>query len=178
VECALSNIWETKRGQLLAVCASNKTEAKCENTAGVVVNNFAIDLDKKIVREAKFFFDKKYNDYLIDYINMGPISMFRTFEFVDGMVVRSPVYYVSNETETIVAYDTWECTYKTKYFIPGFDTSTLMEGEYENGDVDEFTLKIKKVMDPKEIALHFMLHINEDFDDDLLQDALELLDLI
>lgn len=33
-------------------------------------------------------------------------------------------------------------------------------------------------MDPKEISLHFMLHINDDFDDDLLQDALELLDLI
>jgi hypothetical protein len=30
----------------------------------------------------------------------------------------------------------------------------------------------------KEIAVHFMLHINEDFDDDLLQDGLELLDLI
>lgn len=39
-------------------------------------------------------------------------------------------------------------------------------------------MKVKKVMDPKEIALHFMLHINDDFDDDLLQDALELLDLI
>lgn len=44
--------------------------------------------------------------------------------------------------------------------------------------MDEFTLKVKKVMDPKEIALHFMLHINDDFDDDLMQDALELLDLI
>lgn len=53
-----------------------------------------------------------------------------------------------------------------------------MEGEFENGDVEQFTLKIKKVMDPKEIALHFMLHINEEFNDDLLQDALELLDYI
>lgn len=33
-------------------------------------------------------------------------------------------------------------------------------------------------MDPKEIALHFMLHINDDFDDDLLQDSLELLGFI
>lgn len=39
-------------------------------------------------------------------------------------------------------------------------------------------MKIKKVMDPKEIALHFMLHINDDFDDDLLQDSLELLGFI
>lgn len=33
----------------------------------------------------------------------------------------------------------------------------------------------KKVMDPREISLHFMLHLNEDFDDDLLSDAIELL---
>jgi hypothetical protein len=37
--------------------------------------------------------------------------------------------------------------------------------------VDKFTLYTKKVMDPKEIALHFLLHLNEDFDDDLLKDA-------
>ena len=30
-------------------------------------------------------------------------------------------------------------------------------------------------MDPKEISLHFMLHLNEDFDDDLLSDAIDLL---
>ena len=86
--------------------------------------------------------------------------MFRTFEFIDGKVQTTPVYYVNNETQAIVAKDYWECTHKTKYFIPGYDTSTIMEGEYENGEVEEFTLKIKKVMDPKEIALHFMLHIN------------------
>lgn len=34
----------------------------------------------------------------------------------------------------------------------------------------------KKILDPKQISLHFLLHINEDFDDDLLQDAIELLD--
>lgn len=78
----------------------------------------------------------------------------------------------------MVAGETWLCSYLTKYFIPGFDNSTLMEGEYENSNVEEFTLKIKKVMDPKEIALHFMLHINDDFDDDLLQDSLELLGFI
>jgi hypothetical protein len=32
-----------------------------------------------------------------------------------------------------------------------------------------------KALDPKEISLYFMLHINEDFDDDLLGDAIELL---
>ena len=31
------------------------------------------------------------------------------------------------------------------------------------------------MVDPKEISMHFLLHLNEDFDDDLLQDAVELL---
>lgn len=44
-----------------------------------------------------------------------------------------------------------------------------------NGDVEEVTVTVKKVMDPKEISLHFLLHLNEDFDDDLLQDAIDLL---
>jgi hypothetical protein len=30
-------------------------------------------------------------------------------------------------------------------------------------------------MSRKEIALHFLLYINEDFDDDLLKDAVDLL---
>jgi hypothetical protein len=33
----------------------------------------------------------------------------------------------------------------------------------------------KKLMTPQEMYLHFMLHMNEDFDDDLLHDALRLL---
>lgn len=80
----------------MAVAISNKTELKCENSSGIINNNYIIDLDLKTVREAKFFFDKKYNDYLIDYYNLGPISMFRTFEFIDGQVQRTPVYYVNN----------------------------------------------------------------------------------
>ena len=61
--------------------------------------------------------------------------MFRTFFFQDGKVETTPVYYVDNQTQTIVARDEWMCSYKTKYHIPGFDSSTLIEGEYENGDV-------------------------------------------
>jgi len=38
-------------------------------------------------------------------------------------------------------------------------------------------ISIKKVMEPKEISLHFLLHMNEDFDDDLLQDAVDLLNV-
>ena len=173
---AITDIWETKRNNFCIVTVSNKTEHKAFNKEGVVNNNFILDLDMKTLRESKFSFEQKYNDYLIDYVNLGPICMFRTFFFQDGKVETTPVYYIDNETETIVAHDEWQCTYRTKYFVPGFDSSTLIESEYENGDVDNFTLWVKKILDPKEIALHFLLHINEDFDDDLLQDAIELMD--
>lgn len=34
-----------------------------------------------------------------------------------------------------MASEKWLCSYLTKYFIPGYDNSTLMEGEYENSNV-------------------------------------------
>ena len=82
------------------------------------------------MREAKFIFDAEYNDYLIDYLNFGSFSMFRTFLFENGNVIDSPVYYVSNETESIIAREKWSCTYRTKYFIPGYDSSMIMQNEY------------------------------------------------
>jgi hypothetical protein len=38
---------------------------------------------------------------------------------------------------------------------------TIMQGEYENADVDEFTLKVKKVMDPKEIVLVLVKYLRQ-----------------
>ena len=75
---------------------SNKTENKAVNKEGIVNNNFIVDVSAGTVREANFFFDTKYNDYQIDYLNLGPISMFRTFFFQDGKVEATPVYYVDN----------------------------------------------------------------------------------
>ena len=51
----------------------------------------------------------------------------------------------------------------------------MIEAEHDNGDVSEISVTTKRLMTPREMYLHFMLHINEDFDDDLLQDAVELL---
>jgi len=97
------------------------------NKDGVVNNNFIVDVQAQTVREANFFFDPKYNDYQIDYLYLGPISMFRTFYFNEGKAEKTPVYYVNNETEQIITEDKWECSYRTKYFVPGFDNSTLIE---------------------------------------------------
>lgn len=96
VELAIINLWEARRNVFCAVCLSNKTESRAVNKEGVVNNNFMIDVVASTVREAEFFFDSKYNDFLIDYYYLGPISMFRTFYFQDGKVERTPVYYVNN----------------------------------------------------------------------------------
>jgi len=64
------------------------------------------------------------------------------------------------------------------FFISGSDSSNLIMAEYDNGDVKDIHVTNRRMTQMKEIAVHFMLHINEDFDDDLLQDGLELLDLI
>lgn len=106
---------------------------------------------------------------------MGPVSVFHTFRHENGKALTTPVYYVSHETETIVAEETWEASCYFNFFVPGFDTALMVEAYHENGDVKNVNVTTKKVMDPKEISLHFMLHINEDFDDDLLKDAVDLL---
>jgi hypothetical protein len=51
----------------------------------------------------------------------------------------------------------------------------LVQAEYANGDVREMLVRVRRMMVKKEVYLQFLLHLNEDFDDDLLQDALELL---
>lgn len=107
---------------------------------------------------------------------MGPNCMFRTYAFENGKVLSTPVYYINNETEEIVAEEKWECTYRSKYYFPGYDGSIIFDCLFENGDVKEFTVMAKKVMNPKELTLHFLLQLNEEFDDDLLQDVVEMID--
>lgn len=46
------------------------------------------------------------------------------------------------------------------FFVPGWDSATVVEAFHENGDVDNVKVTVKKVMDPKEISLHFLLHLN------------------
>ena len=49
--------------------------------------------------------------------------------------------------------------------------------EWWNPNHEDFSMKIQRtrLCDPKDLALHLLLHLNEDFDDDLLQDAMEIL---
>ena len=52
----------------------------------------------------------------------------------------------------------------------------LVENMYENGDCGWFQCSVKRILEPKQIALHFMLNLNPNFDEDLLQDAIEMID--
>lgn len=171
----IANIWETTPHVYMLVCNTNRTS----DNDSPPNNNYIFDARKEIIRETKFSFPQKYNKQIIDYFNLGEVSAFHTFLFdkknKKGGAMTSPVYYVNNEREEIIATEEWICTNKTHFYIPGFDTSTIIEADHENGDISEVIITTKRLMTPKEMYLHFMLHIHEDFDDDLLQDAVELL---
>ena len=50
----------------------------------------------------------------------------------------------------------------------------LLDCKYENGKVDWVEIYAKKIMEPREISINFMLGINEEFDEDLLYQVVEL----
>ena len=72
--------------------------------------------------------------------------------------------------------DSWKCSHLHKYHLPGFDGNLLVEGLYDNGDVKELTLEIKKIMDGKEISVYLLSETIEDVDEDLLYDVTQMID--
>jgi hypothetical protein len=96
----------------MLVCNSGKNDAKAKNSAGIVNNNFILDTslgnEHGTLRETKFFFPKEadgyeWNEWLIDYFPLGNISVFHTFRHINGVLQETPVYYINNETEEIIA---------------------------------------------------------------------------
>jgi hypothetical protein len=147
-QVAINTMWETTKNCFMLVCISNKTDDQKNKELGVVQNNYIFDTKAKTVREAKFSFGDLH-DLLIDQTALGPHSMFRTFDFKDGKPLKTPVYYVNNSTETIVAQESWECSYLHKDEPTGVDPGMLIHNQYENGDCDWFICSSKKVMNPK-----------------------------
>jgi hypothetical protein len=102
--------------------------------------------------------------------------MIRTFEYKKGEIQETPVMYFSNTNCQEIFRESWLCTYRTKYVFPGYDAYAMLENEYENGgNICEFTCRYKKMIEFKEILMFFMLEINENFDDDLMQDVVEMI---
>ena len=183
---SISYLWEIKPNKYMLVAISNKFEHKdkCKNKDGVYNNNYIIDAthgnDQAILNETKFSFEKDgdfmYNEQLTDCFGIGDISVFHTFRHDNGQVCETPIYFINNDTEEIIHKETWKSTcYASHYSFPAWDKSLVVQATHANGDVDEIKFSAQKVMNPKEISLHFLLHLYEDFDDDLLQDAIEIL---
>jgi hypothetical protein len=72
--------------------------------------------------------------------------MFRTFDFDNGQPLETPVFYINNESEEIIAQETWKCSYLHKYNFLGWESNSIIELMFENGDVDEVSIMIKKIM--------------------------------
>jgi len=78
----------------------------------------------------------------------------------------------------VVFKDSWQASMKSHFYLPGYDPNAIIEAIHSNGDVSEVTVKAKRLMTVREMYLHMLIALNEDFDDDLLFDALETLGLI
>ena len=97
VQCALNTMWETTRDCFMLVCIINKNEEHKNKELGVIQNNYIMDVKTGVIREAKFSFGE-YQELLIDQRYLGPTSMFRTFDFKEGKPLKTPIYYINNET--------------------------------------------------------------------------------
>ena len=170
-EVAITTMWEMRPLEFLMVCISNRADTK----DGPPNNNYVADVKTKTIRESKFLLGK-LQDLHLDQHYMGNTCMFRTFDFENGAALETPVYYVNNETEEIVAEETWKCSYLHKYEFPGYDGNMIVEALYENADVEEVTVMSKKVMDPKEISVHFLVETIPKVDEDLLYDVTKIID--
>jgi len=53
--------------------------------------------------------------------------MIRSFDFLKGEPLETPVYYIDNENECIAARSTWKCTHLNKFTLPGFDGSMIID---------------------------------------------------
>jgi hypothetical protein len=149
--------------------ANSSKSAAGRNHAGIENNNYIVDVKEGTVREAAFYFkDEKdgfaWNDQMIEYFTLGDVCVFHTFRHEAGKTLTTPVFYVDNAREQVVAQEEWQATCYVNFYVPGFDRNTVVEGFYENGDVKEIGVTLKtvkdKMIDPRVISLFFMLHIN------------------
>jgi hypothetical protein len=65
-----------------------------------------------------------------------------------------------------------------KYFYPGWSSSSVQWMEFEEKESQQCTFHTTTLISKftkRELSMQFLLHINEDFDDDLLQDSIELI---
>ena len=130
-------MWEMRPDEFMLVCTSNRPDSE-----GPPNNNYVLNVKTGEVRESKFTVGK-LQDLHVDQHYLGEFCMFITFDFENGNALETPVYYIDNTKEEIVHQETWRCSYLHKYELPGFLPNGIAEGIYENGDVENATLKIR-----------------------------------
>lgn len=86
--------------------------------------------------------------------------------------------YIDNFTESVVLNGVWRPTSLSHFYLPGYDPNLIIEAFHPNSDVSSIEITTKRLLTVAEMSLHFLLSLNEDLDDDLLQDALESMDYI
>lgn len=124
----MQEAWESSPGIFTMTCTTDKTELQCLNERGNVNNTFIWDVKQRILRESKYDFDPKFNDFQIDIFSSGPYSMFRTFFFDTTGAQVSPAYFISNSEEKIVAEETWRISHLSKWVCPGYNPRMFVEG--------------------------------------------------
>jgi hypothetical protein len=168
-EVALLELWETVPGCFMLVTVTSRSDqAKNTDKAGVN-SNYVLDCQKGLLRECRFSLLKAYCDLTIDHRYLGYYSVIRTFAFENSRAKETPVYFINNVNEELIAEESWECSYLFKDTVPGYEGSLLVSSEYENGDVHSIKVSLKTPADPKMLGLHLLLEMYEDFDDNFLQ---------
>ena len=71
--------------------------------------------------------------------------MFRTVDIdqVQGPRV-SPVYFIDNKTEQIIAEQAWVGSPLYNDYYPGYLDNVVVQGEYETGNVSKLRVSVKK----------------------------------
>jgi hypothetical protein len=173
IHLSLVNLWEASPDCFMLACNCNKERIKASRANN---HNYLYDVKTGLLRETKFAFEGSENECLIDQQSFGEYSIFPTFSFKDGKALNSPAYLVHNPSETIAAQVVWRCEAEFNFYVPGYESNSLLMAQFPPGDVREISITRYMFVSPKDVYLRFMLQINEDFDDDLLQDAIEMLE--
>ena len=71
--------------------------------------------------------------------------MIRTFDTVNNQAVVSPVYFIDNEKEEIIAEENWTYSPETLFFFPGHESNLMVENQHKSSDVSQIKIITRKV---------------------------------
>ena len=125
---------------------------------------------------------KKYSFCLSFFIDIGEVWVFRLqYQNKNYETEFAALHYVRRETIELI--HTEELTHpktnlKNNRSAPHFPPFCNVEIEKKTECFKDFVLHFTTLIVPftlREVSLHFLLEINEDFDDDLLMDTVDLI---